>query len=147
MSPVSFPAPFRCYPSNVRVAGAAGFHSTSPHQSTYKTLGQRLALVVYEYIEDAKQAWIEWHQAGMVGHQQRTCMFVESDVGRVGPWHRIRGTARVRGWPRVTRFLCTVLLGISAHGSPNGLSVYRDPSHPDLFVASYGLATFRTEMP
>ena len=33
-------------------------------------LGQRLALVVYEDVEDAKQVWIEWHQAGMVGHQQ-----------------------------------------------------------------------------
>ncbi len=52
-------------------------------------LRQRTGFIVNEHAEDTKQIRIKWHQAGVVGHQDRAGLFVESDVGWIGPGHRI----------------------------------------------------------
>jgi len=53
-------------------------------------LRQRARLIVNEHAEDTKQVRIEWDQAGVVGHEDRARFLVKSDVGWIGPGHRIR---------------------------------------------------------
>ena len=51
----------------------------------YAQLRQWAALIIYEHTEDREQVRIEWHQTGMVRYQNRTRVYVESDVGGIGP--------------------------------------------------------------
>ena len=80
----------------VTVAGEQRLPYTTPATCVKDWAGasvmlvQRLPLVVYEHIEDNKQARIVRDQAGMVGHEQRAIAVVKGNVGRVGPRHRIR---------------------------------------------------------
>ena len=53
-------------------------------------LRQWTAFIVNEHLQHTKEVWIEWDQTGMVGHQYRAGLFVEGDVGWVGPGHWIR---------------------------------------------------------
>src|SRR5262245_39073159 len=71
-------------------------------------LRQWAALIIYEHTEDREQVWIKRHQTGMVGHQQRTRVYVESDVRGIGPGKWIQRAARVGSRSRVTHFFSSI---------------------------------------